>query len=69
MKAHTLLLSVLAGGLASASAQEAAEAEFYKITTFPTPPDAARFSIYRNENKGRINKRLSARLDVTLLES
>ena len=41
MKAHTLLLSVLAGGLASASAQEAAEAEFYKITTFPTPPDAA----------------------------
>jgi glucose/arabinose dehydrogenase len=41
MKAHTLLLSVLAGGIASASAQEPAEAEFYKITTFPTPPDAA----------------------------
>ena len=38
-------------------------------THVPTTADVGRFSIYRNENKGRINKRLSARLDVTLLES
>lgn len=38
-------------------------------THVPTTADVGRFSIYRTENKGRINKRLYVRLDVTLLES
>jgi len=38
-------------------------------THIPTTADVARFSIFRTENKERINKRLYVRLDVTLLES
>ena len=38
-------------------------------THVPATANVGRFSIFRTENKGRINKRLYVRLDATLLES